>query len=71
MSWPLCFHGPLTHVHLRVQYLEPIINATWDEEGGVEDVCRALQPRFREPNAIVRTLYYMCDGRKVAADALA
>jgi hypothetical protein len=36
------------------QYLEPIIAATWDEDGAVSDVCRALQPRFREPNAIVR-----------------
>ena len=36
------------------QYLDPIIAATWSEDGAVHDVCKALAPRFREPNAIVR-----------------
>jgi hypothetical protein len=40
-----------------LQYLEPILAATWDEDGAVHDVCRALQPRFREPNAIVCALH--------------
>ncbi|KAI4518092.1 ANTH-domain-containing protein, partial [Schizophyllum commune Loenen D] len=37
----------------KSKYLEPIIAATWSEEGAVGDVCKALAPRFREPNAIV------------------
>ena len=40
-----------------MQYLEPIIAATWSEEGAVGDVCKALAPRFREPNAIVRVYF--------------
>lgn len=35
------------------QYLDTILAATWSEEGAVHDVCKALSPRFREPNAIV------------------
>lgn len=35
------------------QYLDPIIAATWSEDGAVHDVCKALSPRFREPNVIV------------------
>ncbi|KAF7370252.1 ENTH domain-containing protein [Mycena sanguinolenta] len=37
----------------KAKYLDPIIAATWDEGGAVHDVCKALSPRFREPNAIV------------------
>ncbi|EKM50164.1 uncharacterized protein PHACADRAFT_105881 [Phanerochaete carnosa HHB-10118-sp] len=37
----------------KPKYLDPIIAATWSEDGAVHDVCRALMPRFREPNAIV------------------
>jgi len=36
------------------QYLDTILAATWSEDGAVHDVCKALSPRFREPNAIVR-----------------
>jgi len=36
-----------------VQYIDPIIAATWSDDGAVHDVCRALGPRIREPNAIV------------------
>jgi hypothetical protein len=56
----VCVSCTCAHRRIRVvdmtprQYLEPIIAATWDEDGAVSDVCRALQPRFREPNAIVR-----------------
>ena len=35
------------------QYLDTILAATWSEDGAVHDVCKALSPRFREPNAIV------------------
>ena len=35
------------------QYLDPIIAATYHEDGAVSDVCRALAPRIREPNAVV------------------
>ncbi|KAI0769149.1 ANTH domain-containing protein [Trametes elegans] len=37
----------------KSKYLDPIIAATWSEDGAVHDVCRALAPRFREPNAVV------------------
>ncbi|KAI0782673.1 ANTH domain-containing protein [Abortiporus biennis] len=37
----------------KAKYMDPIIAATWSEDGAVHDVCRALIPRFREPNAIV------------------
>ncbi|KAF8623226.1 hypothetical protein AX15_006461 [Amanita polypyramis BW_CC] len=37
----------------KSKYLDPIIAATWADEGAVSDVCKALAPRFREPNAIV------------------
>ncbi len=36
-----------------VQYLDPIIAATWSDDGAVHDVCKALVSRIREPNAIV------------------
>lgn len=38
------------------QYIDPIIAATWSEDGAIHDVCRALAPRFREPNSIVSSL---------------
>ena len=44
----------LTHI-LAPQYLDPIVAATWNEDGAVHDVCKALVPRLREPNAVVRT----------------
>ncbi|KAG1723828.1 ANTH domain-containing protein [Suillus paluster] len=37
----------------KAKYLDPIIAATWSEDGAVHDVCKALVPRLREPNAIV------------------
>ncbi|KIL69386.1 hypothetical protein M378DRAFT_69482 [Amanita muscaria Koide BX008] len=37
----------------KAKYLDPIVAATWADEGSVSDICRALAPRFREPNAIV------------------
>jgi hypothetical protein len=42
-------HPPLTFG----QYIDPIIAATWSEDGAIHDVCKALAPRFREPNSIV------------------
>lgn len=45
-------HHP-SHNHPSRQYMDPIIAATWSEDGAVHDVCKALSPRFREPNAIV------------------
>lgn len=32
----------------------PIINATYSDDGSVQDICRALSMRLREPNAVVR-----------------
>ncbi|EEB96932.1 hypothetical protein MPER_03844, partial [Moniliophthora perniciosa FA553] len=40
----------------KAKYLDPIIAATWSEDGAVHDVCKALSPRFREPNAVVMLL---------------
>lgn len=37
-----------------IQYIDSIIAATWSEDGAVHDVCKALTPRFREPNSVVR-----------------
>ncbi|KAM6497025.1 ANTH domain containing protein [Amanita muscaria] len=37
----------------KAKYLDPIVAATWADEGSVSDICRALAPRFREPNAVV------------------
>lgn len=37
----------------KAKYLDAIIAATWSEDGAVHDVCKALAPRFREPNAVV------------------
>ncbi|CAK5275522.1 unnamed protein product, partial [Mycena citricolor] len=37
----------------KAKYLDPIIAATWDDGGAVHDVCKALSPRLREPNAII------------------
>ncbi|KZP21067.1 ANTH-domain-containing protein, partial [Athelia psychrophila] len=37
----------------KPKYLDTILAATWSEDGAVHDVCKALSPRFREPNAIV------------------
>lgn len=39
------------------QYIDPIIAATWSEDGAIHDVCKALAPRFREPNSIVSSLF--------------
>ena len=48
-SPPLNFPG-------QKQYIDPIIAATWSEDGAIHDVCKALSPRFREPNSIVSLL---------------
>ncbi|KAI0251738.1 AP180 N-terminal homology domain-containing protein [Lactifluus subvellereus] len=37
----------------KAKYIDPIIAATWSEDGAIHDVCKALSPRFREPNTIV------------------
>ncbi|TFK51899.1 ANTH-domain-containing protein [Heliocybe sulcata] len=37
----------------KSKYVEPLIAATWSEDGAVGDVCKALSPKFKEPNAIV------------------
>ncbi|KAG8917529.1 hypothetical protein FRC02_003056, partial [Tulasnella sp. 418] len=33
--------------------MDNIIAATYSEDGAVHDVCKALAPKFKEPNAIV------------------
>ncbi|KAL5536803.1 hypothetical protein ACEPAF_626 [Sanghuangporus sanghuang] len=37
----------------KAKYIDPIIAATYSEDGAVHDVCRALALRLREPNTIV------------------
>ncbi|KAF8259307.1 ANTH domain-containing protein [Lactarius quietus] len=37
----------------KSKYVDPIIAATWSDDGAIHDVCKALSPRFREPNSIV------------------
>ncbi|KAI0917999.1 hypothetical protein AcV5_002788 [Taiwanofungus camphoratus] len=37
----------------KAKYVDPILAATWSDDGAVHDVCRALAPRFREPNAVI------------------
>ncbi|KAJ2921009.1 hypothetical protein H1R20_g16081, partial [Candolleomyces eurysporus] len=37
----------------KAKYLDPIIAATWSDDGSISDVCKALVPRLREPNHIV------------------
>jgi hypothetical protein len=52
--WPLRYRlANVSHLML-FQYIDPIIAATWSEDGAIHDVCKALAPRIREPNTIVR-----------------
>ncbi|TFK26225.1 ANTH-domain-containing protein [Coprinopsis marcescibilis] len=37
----------------KAKYIDPIIAATWSDDGAVSDVCKALVPRIREPNHII------------------
>ncbi|GLB41870.1 putative ANTH domain containing protein [Lyophyllum shimeji] len=37
----------------KAKYIDTIIAATWSDDGAVHDVCKALSPRFREPNVVV------------------
>ncbi|KAF8316773.1 ANTH-domain-containing protein, partial [Clavulina sp. PMI_390] len=37
----------------KAKYLDPIIAATYSDDGAIGDVCRALSGRLREPNATV------------------
>ncbi|TEB36727.1 ANTH-domain-containing protein [Coprinellus micaceus] len=37
----------------KAKYIDPIIAATWSDDGAVSDVCKALVPRIREPNVII------------------
>lgn len=48
-------HPPPNHLF---KYIDNIIAATWSEDGAVHDVCKALAPRFREPNSIVCLPYF-------------
>jgi len=40
----------------KSKYLDPILAATWSEDGAVHDVCKALSPRFKEPNVLTSIL---------------
>ena len=37
-----------------MKYLDPIIAATYSDDGTLQDVCRALAPKLQETNVIVR-----------------
>jgi hypothetical protein len=49
----LCYPSCPPLIFARKQYIDPIIAATWSDDGAIHDVCKALSPRFREPNSIV------------------
>ena len=48
-----CLDKGTAHTSVISQYLDIILAATWSEDGAIHDVCKALAPHFREPNAIV------------------
>ncbi|KAG8696553.1 hypothetical protein FRC09_008395 [Ceratobasidium sp. 395] len=37
----------------KAKYLEPLIAATYADDGSIHDICKALAPRFKEPNAVI------------------
>lgn len=37
----------------RLQYLDPIMAATYSEDGSLRDVCAALAVRLRDPSVVV------------------
>jgi hypothetical protein len=43
----------LLRVLSDILHYRPIINATYSDDGSVQDICRALSMRLREPNAVV------------------
>jgi hypothetical protein len=57
-----------THTTPLFQYVDPIIAATWSEDGAIHDVCKALSPRFREPNSIVSLSLQSCGVTRQWAD---
>ncbi|CUA78067.1 ENTH domain-containing protein C19F8,03c [Schizosaccharomyces pombe 972h-] [Rhizoctonia solani] len=34
-------------------YIDPLVSATYADDGSIHDICRALAPRFKEPNAVI------------------
>jgi hypothetical protein len=52
------------------QYLDPLIVATWSEDGAVHDVFKALAPKVKEPNAVVSLdPWRLCPATSLDADA--
>ncbi|KAG9128264.1 hypothetical protein FRC07_002223, partial [Ceratobasidium sp. 392] len=37
----------------KTKYLEPLISATYADDGSIHDICKALAPKFKEPNAVI------------------
>ena len=63
----LCpFLGQFNSLRSNLQYIDPIIAATYSEDGAIHDVCRALALRLREPNVIVSYLELNTAGWKLS-----
>jgi len=43
---------------LCIEYLDPVIAATYGDDGTLQEVCRALAPKLQEANVIVRPHCY-------------
>lgn len=41
-----------------MEYLDPIIAATYSDDGTLQEVCRALAPKLQETNVVVRPHCY-------------
>ncbi|KAH7335185.1 ANTH domain-containing protein [Rhizoctonia solani] len=37
----------------KSKYIDPLVSATYADDGSIHDICRALAPRFKEPNAVI------------------
>ncbi|CEL61744.1 ENTH domain-containing protein C19F8,03c OS=Schizosaccharomyces pombe (strain 972 / ATCC 24843) GN=SPBC19F8.03c PE=1 SV=1 [Rhizoctonia solani AG-1 IB] len=37
----------------KSKYVDPLVSATYADDGSIHDICRALAPRFKEPNAMI------------------
>ncbi|KAF8605957.1 ANTH-domain-containing protein [Ceratobasidium sp. AG-I] len=37
----------------KAKYIEPLVAATYADDGSIHDICKALAPRFKEPNAVI------------------
>ena len=69
-KWPLLYRLYNVSHLILFQYIDPIIAATWSEDGAIHDVCKALAPRIREPNTIVRLIAHWIIYRRTISTCL-